>query len=91
VVGTLHAVGGPPPGADRPLPGEISAKRGSDGTGVGVGADGEFSIQLASGTYTIVGRSPQYNGGNSDCFPVSGNPVTITGATTHVDVVCQIR
>src|SRR4051812_3901846 len=67
VEGTLHAVGGPAPEIYRPLSGEISASRvgQGDGTGVGVGEDGRFGIQLASGEYNIVGRSPLFNGGAS--------------------------
>lgn len=91
VRGTLEAVGGPAPGAPRPLKGSISL-RDSVGTifTATAGSDGVFLVRVPIGTYAITGRSPLYNSGNADC-PSSG-PVTLTaGATIRVVVACQER
>jgi hypothetical protein len=89
VQGTLQAVGGPAPGAPRPLKGSITL-RDSDGTvfTATVGSDGVFLVRVPIGTYAVTGRSPLYEGGNTDCL--SSGPVSLRlAATIHVFVSCQ--
>jgi len=59
--------------------------------GVGVKTDGQFSLEVAPGTYTIVGHSSLVNGGSTECLPKDGNPVAVGGKTTEVEVVCHLR
>jgi len=89
VQGTLQAVGGPVPGPGRPLKGSI-ALRDSDGTvfTTTVGSDGAFMVRVPTGTYAITGRSPLYEGGDTDCLS-SGSVILGVGATMHVVVSCQ--
>jgi hypothetical protein len=91
VQGTLEAVGGPVPGPGRPLKGSITL-RDSGGTvfAATVGSDGVFSVRVPIGTYAITGRSPLYEGGNTDCDS-SGSVTLSVGATIHVVVSCQER
>jgi hypothetical protein len=91
VQGTLQAVGGPGPGAPRPLKGSITL-RGSDGTvfTAAVGSDGVFVVRVPIGTYAITGRSPLYDGGSTDCLS-SGSVILSVGAMIHVVVSCQER
>jgi hypothetical protein len=91
IQGTLEAVGGPVPGPGRPLKGSITL-RASDGTTftATVGSDGVFAVRIPIGTYAVTGRSPLYEGGNTDCFS-SGSVILSVGATTHVVVTCQER
>jgi hypothetical protein len=89
VQGTLEAVGGPVPGPGRPLKGSIKL-RDSDGTAftATVGSDGVFVVRVPIGTYAVTGRSPLYEGGNTDCFS-SGSVLLGVGATIHVIVMCE--
>jgi hypothetical protein len=86
VLGTLEAVGGPPPGTPRPLTGSITLRNSSGTTfTTTAGSDGAFVVRTPPGTYTVIGRSPLYNG---DCRPIE--PVTVVGGTTiRVVVACQ--
>jgi hypothetical protein len=91
VLGALEAVGGPGPGTSRPLRGAITLR---DSAGMAftatAGSDGVFSVRVPAGSYSITGRSPLYDGGNTDCD--SSQPVTVTaGATSRVVVVCPER
>ena len=55
---------------------------------ISAGTNGRFSVPVAVGTYTVTGRSPQYEGGTADCQ--APGPVTITkGVTSRVEVDCQ--
>lgn len=89
VQGTLEAVGGPAPGPGRPLKGSITLRE-SDGTAftATVGSDGVFVVRVPTGTYAITGRSPLYEGGNTDCVS-SGSVILSVGATIDVIVTCQ--
>lgn len=89
VVGTLEAVGGPAPGTPRPLSGAIALRDSAGAAFTGTaGTDGMFSVRVPIGSYTITGRSPLYDGGNTDCS--SSGPVTVTpGATIRILVTCQ--
>jgi len=89
VLGTLDAVGGPAPGAPRPLPGTITLLN-SNGTRftATAGSNGTFSVRVPPGSYTITGRSPLYDSGTVDCQSIE--PVTVgAGASTHLQVLCQ--
>src|SRR6266496_5341695 len=62
VSGTFHEVGGPAPGIDVPLVGDITVYSGTSASGVQVtvlhtNAKGHFSVDLAPGTFFFVGRS----------------------------------
>ena len=88
ITGTLETVGGPFGASNRPLAGEITAT-GSEGTySVSVGSDGRYSITVPAGTYTIVGRSPQYQGGAPNCHAARSVAVA-SGVTITVEVVCE--
>jgi hypothetical protein len=89
LTGTLQAVGGPSGVSPHVLAGQITL-RDSDGArfSVTVGTSGRFSVPVAVGTYTVTGRSPQYEGGTADCQ--APGPVTATtGVTSSVEVDCQ--
>jgi hypothetical protein len=56
-----------------------------------VGTDGRFSAALMPGTYSLVGRSPLYNGGMAyDCQALQVAVVT-ADRTTSTNVFCQER
>jgi hypothetical protein len=89
VLGTLEAVGGPPPGTPRPLRGSITLRssRGKAFTTT-AGSDGAFAVRIPPGPYTVIGRSPLYDSGIADCQPIE--PVTVVAGTTiRVVVACQ--
>jgi hypothetical protein len=89
LTGTLQAVGGPSGAGPRVLTGQIILN-GSNGArfSITAGANGRFSVPVAVGTYTVTGRSSQYEGGTADCL--ASGPVTVTkGLTSSVDVDCQ--
>ncbi len=89
LTGALQAVGGPAGLSPRLLSGQVTL-RGSGGhlTGITVGANGQFSVPVSVGTYTVSGQSPQYEGGTAKCH--ASGPVTVTkGVTSGVKVDCQ--
>ena len=89
LTGTLQAVGGPSGAGPRALAGQITL-HGSNGkkSVITVGASGRFSVPATVGTYSVSGRSPQYEGGTADCR--APGPVTVTkGVTSSVKVDCQ--
>ncbi len=91
LTGTLEAVGGPAGVGPRPLSGQVTF-HGSTGRiyTITPGANGRFSIHPAVGTYTVSGRSSQFEGGTGDCQ--ASGPVTVTkGSTSSVEVDCQVR
>ncbi len=91
LTGTLQAVGGPSGASPRALTGQITL-HGANGTrfAITVGANGRFAVPVTVGTYTVIGRSPQYEGGTADCQ--APGPVTVTkGVTSSVEVDCQER
>ena len=91
LTGTLQAVGGPSGVGPRALSGQITL-HGSSGNiaTITVGANGRFSVPATVGTYTVSAQSPQYKGGTAGCHALG--PITVTkGATTKVDVDCQVK
>lgn len=69
VTGKLEVSGGPAPGAPRPLNGEIRL-RAEDGKSytATTGPDGRFSINVPPGSYTVRGKSREYEGGRWACL-----------------------
>jgi hypothetical protein len=88
ITGTLQAVGGPAGTPNRPLPGEVTARGTGRTYSVSVGVSGHFSLAVAAGTYTIVGRSSQYQSGAVECHgtdSVSTAPNSVTMADVNCD------
>jgi hypothetical protein len=94
LTGKLEAVGGPPGVAPRLLPGTLTISGGSGTRIRTTAADGAFSVKVPSGSYTVVGQSPQFltNGGEGQCFRNSPGALTVrSGAISMVLVVCSER
>lgn len=87
--GHLYVVGGPAPGLQRPIPGTVVAQRPGGSYAVTVGSDGEYTMQLPPGTYTVTGTSSHYNGGSGDC-PASGEVTVVRDQARTADVYCHI-
>jgi hypothetical protein len=89
LAGTLQAVGGHPGAGPRALSGQVTL-HGSSGhiSGIAVGANGRFSVPVTVGSYTVSGRSPQYEGGTAVCR-VSGPVVVTKSVTTNVQINCE--
>ncbi len=88
--GRLIAVGGPPGAADTTLEGTITIKGpGGSVLHADVGKNGVFQIQLSPGTYRLSGRSPQYNGGTTDCTTATPTTTLVANRTTTADIICQ--
>jgi hypothetical protein len=91
VEGTMRERGGPPPGLDKPVACTLIATAG-DGRhfNATIGPGGRFSTQLPTGTYTVVGHSPEFGSGTYNCN--AGGPVTIFKDTpTHIELTCPLR
>jgi hypothetical protein len=93
ISGVLQEVGGPAPGAPRPVTGTIQIDNTTTdvhevGVAVETDAHGRFRIDVPAGAHNLVATSPQYQGGRSNC--TAGTVIVRTGATVHVDVDCQI-
>lgn len=89
LTGHLLGVGGPAGNGPSPWPGTLTITAGGVEHVVSVGDDGSYSVTLAPGSYTVVGRSPMFQDGTSDCRP-SGDAHITAGATTSLDVACQM-
>jgi hypothetical protein len=93
VDGRLVALGGPAPGAARPLSGTVKLTRTTDTTPpttLVVDGNGRFSTTMRTGTYRALGHSPSFGDGAYAC--VADSEITVAaGRTTHVDVVCPMR
>ena len=98
VEGTMDEVGGPAPGIVKGIEGSLTATDAAGHTStIAVAAGGTFSSGLAPGTYTFVGHSPLYNGGDGRCGArfAGGDELGDTfivraGKLVHVEVVCAI-
>ncbi len=85
--GTLETVGGPSGTEPRAVGGTITARSNTGVLSFPVDSDGRFTVQVVVGTYTVSGRSPQYEGGTADCH--ASGPVTVAkGLTIRVQVDC---
>lgn len=91
VEGTMRERGGLPPGLDKPVTGTlIATARDGRRFEATIGSGGGFSTQLPTGTYTVVGHSPEYGSGTYDCN--AAGPVTIIADTsTHIELTCSLR
>ena len=92
VEGRFIRVGGSPPGAQVPLPGQVVAV---DSTGarrvVSVDNSGRFRLSLPAGTYRLIGSSPLIDSGNARCIAERLVRVATGKTTQHVAVVCSIK
>lgn len=87
VRGQLLFVGGPAPGAARPLPGTVTLS-GQVKMTVTIGLGGQYSAALPPGDYRVEGRSPQFGSGAYPCHALSR--VTVgPDQTAQADVYCQ--
>jgi hypothetical protein len=90
VVVTLAAVGGPAPGAPRPLAGTVSfgGIENQMLISVRVGATGTAKVSLPIGKWGVTGRSPRYG---SNRYPCQAEHTVIVKArdTVRVGVYCQ--
>ncbi len=89
VTGVLEAVGGPAPGSPRPLSGTIYLRSESQSTvNAPAGRAGRFSVSLLAGSYTVTGRSSEYEGGHAGC-PGPRLVVVYNRPVPPVEVSCQ--
>ena len=91
IIGTLRLVGGPAPGVDRSVPGDITVtSTGADDTVSAqsmTDANGHFFVGVPPGRYLLTGTSPQYYTG-----ACQGGTVTVrAGARLTRDVLCEMR
>jgi hypothetical protein len=80
----MHYVGGPPPGADRPIPGTVSISPGPNHPDVATlqtDRNGRFHASVRPGTYLVIGASPRL----SD--PMMRTVKVEAGRTSSVDFV----
>lgn len=88
--GRLIAVGGPAGAAETTLAGTITIKGpGGSVLHADVGRNGVFEIQLSPGSYRLTGRSPQYNGGTTDCTTATPTTTLVANRTVTADILCQ--
>jgi hypothetical protein len=89
--GHLHGVGGPAPGSHEAWAGTVTISGPGLHRDIAVAADGSYSVTLVPGRYTVVGRSPHFGEGRQLCRPVSDDAEVTAGATSTVDVLCQMK
>jgi hypothetical protein len=84
-------VGGPPPGIDRAVAGQVTAVNSTtrEGCGGAVAKNGSFTLYLSPGTYRVTGHCPQVNDGQSECTSLT--PVVARRDIDGIRVVCSIR
>jgi len=89
VTGRLLAVGGPPPGAPRPMtPGTVTLS-GPRQYRVKVDPQGRFHVTVDPGAYRATGTSPLFGSGKYLCR--ADHPITVSAATAGtVDVYCHM-
>jgi hypothetical protein len=88
LTGHLLLVGRPAPGKPRALVGTIITN-GPAGRGViATDATGSFTVDLPPGRYSLTGRSPLYDDGNTDCQPATRATVR-PDRVQRADVYCQ--
>jgi hypothetical protein len=89
IAGTFRIEGGPYPGINRPLSGEIEIHSGTLSGAVVArvdAVDGRFTVKVPPGTYVAVGQSARVGG--VGCV---ASPRTVTAdQTVHVTVSCDV-
>lgn len=92
--GHLFMVGGPAAAGATASPLAVDGTVVATGPGgahtATAGADGRYTLQLAPGTYTVTGTSPQYDAGKRACT-ADGAVSVVAGEQRTVDVYCQMR
>ena len=68
-------VGGPFPGEDRAVSGNVTATDSSGQRFSAMARDGNFALELPPGVYNAVGHSPDFGYGKYDCS--AGGPVIV--------------
>jgi hypothetical protein len=67
--GQLFISGGPSPGQNRPTNGNVEATgRGRNTYSTAVSENGQFVLHLPTGTYSLTGSSPNFDGGKGKCL-----------------------
>ena len=89
--GELAAVGGPPAGLPRPLPGSVRLTNTHTHASkvVTVGIDGWFSLSIATGSYTLTGKSPQHNADSPTTVSRQRAAVVVSSKAATSDVDCE--
>lgn len=99
VVGTLQLRGGPAPGTERGVSGEVYVFTSPDLVGtptatVKANADGRFSLDLSSGTYYLAASSPSFGIEPPPATPPchGDKPAVVSaGSTSRVDIACELN
>jgi hypothetical protein len=90
ITGSFLAVGGPAGAPNEPQRGRILVRdNGRTTLTVRVAQDGRFSFQVLPGRYSLVGYSPQYNGGDAACQGARPSFAVRAGHRTLINVYCQ--
>lgn len=86
VSGVLNETGGPPPGVNQPVGGEIQLTGSARTFSTTAGKSGNFSLAVPPGTYTVQGRPDGWGGSG---FPCTGQSVVVTaGQSVTTTVSC---
>lgn len=88
LTGQLILVGGPAPGRPRGLPGTIITKGPGGRRLIATDKSGSFTVQLQPGRYSVSGRSPLYDAGNTECQPAT-QVIVRPSRIERADVYCQ--
>jgi hypothetical protein len=89
--GHLYGVGGPGPGSHEAWAGTVTISGPGRHRDIAVAAGGSYSVTLVPGRYAVVGRSPHLGDGRQLCRPVSDYAEVTAGATSTLDVFCQMK
>lgn len=88
IVGTFRIEGGPAPGINRPLSGQITIHAGSATgriVGTATAVSGHFHSTVAPGRYVLVGTTNHVTG--ALC---TADTTALAGHTAHVGVRCDV-
>lgn len=88
LTGHLFLVGGPAPGTPRALTGKVIANGPRGRRATATDATGKFVLHLPAGRYSLIGRSPLYDGGRTVCKPATQITIQPAGQQT-ANVYCQ--
>ncbi|MGZ6917446.1 MAG: hypothetical protein ACXVG8_18970 [Oryzihumus sp.] len=88
--GRLLVVGGPAPGAPRPLRRGTVTFTGATQVSVRIDHTGHYSARLPVGSYEVSGRSPEIGSGSYECH--AAKPINVAPhARIQADVYCQVK